>query len=279
MDNISFWLEELSAEISNLFDQFLAFTPNLLGAFLLLFVGVLVARLLKSLTIRLTIVINNVLDKVLRKGVFTKFRFSNKFSELFGKLIFWLTIFFFATGIAQILGVMSFTIWLNRIVAYLPTFIVGGLIVAAGFLLSAFARDIITSALISARIPHHRLIGGIVQGATLITAIVIGMDQIGIEVTFLVTLISILIGAIVGSFTLALAFGSKDLVSNLIGGYYIKQEYQPGQKIKLGNIEGIVLELTPVSLILSTEEGRMTIPAKEFQSQPSLLYLKDTKNE
>ncbi len=279
MDKLSFWLSDLSVTISQLFDQLLNFTPDLLGALLLLFLGVLVARLLKSLSLRLAKGTNQVLNRVLKKGIFVKFRLSESFSELISKIIFWLTILLFATGAAQLLGIMAFTVWLNRVVAYFPTFVVGGLIIAAGFLLSAFVGDITTTAMTSADIPHGKLIGGIVQGATLITAVVIGLDQIGIEVTFLVTLISILMGAIVGSFTFAVALGAKDLVSNLIGGRYVQQQYQTGQRIKIGDIEGTILEITPVSMILSTDEGRMTIPANNFQSKPSLLFMQDARDE
>lgn len=82
-----------------------------------------------------------------------------------------------------------------------------------------------------------------------------------------------------GGFVAAVAIGARDLVGNLIGSHNQQKRYPPGQKIRVGTIEGMVLEWTSTSVILSTEEGRMTVPAKMFQTEPALLYMQDEKDE
>jgi small-conductance mechanosensitive channel len=147
-------------------------------------------------------------------------------------------------------------------------------------LLSALGRDLTLSATEATDIAYSQLLGKVVQGAILFTAIIIGLDQIGIEVDFIVTILSILLGAVFGSLALALGFGTKDLASNLLGGHQLRKVYQSGQHVRFGNVEGTILELTPTSIILSTEEGRMIVPAKYFHSDPSLLIIQETnKNE
>lgn len=279
MESFSYWLGEFKTILSRVWEKFLNFAPSIIEAFALIVLGLLVGYLFKYLSLRLSKGINLLLDRILKKGFFVRIRLSPSFIDLFSKVVFWAVFLFFATAAAQILGLEAFSIWLNRVVAYIPTLLVGGLIIVAGIILSAFARDFTTSALASAEIPHNKLIGGIVQGVTLITAIVIGLDQIGIEVTFLVIIISVFLGTLFGSFTLAMALGSRDLIGNLIGVHYLQQQYQLGQKIKLGDIVGTILEFTPLSVVLSTEEGRMTVPGKTFHNQPSLLYMQDLRDE
>ena len=156
-------------------------------------------------------------------------------------------------------------------VVYLPTLLAGGLIILVGLLISALARDLTSAAVASAGFPHADLFGASVQAAILLTALVLGINQIGIDVTLLITLIAIMVAAVVGSLSLAFALGARSFVGNLIGSHYLQQHYQPGQRAKMGWVEGEILELTPVSVVLATNEGRVIVPAKIFSDETTTL--------
>ena len=252
--------------------------PKLFGASLLLIMGWITAHFLKSLSFRSTTFINQSLGRLFSKGRFSRFKLSTTFINLLSKILFWVTFLFFATIATEVLGLSAFSIWLNRLAEYAPNFFAGILIVVFGVLLSTLGRDLAVSAASSTHIPYYKLLGSVIQGTILLTSIIIGLDQVGIEIGFLVTLFSIILGAILGSLALALGMGTRDLASNLISGHYLQQHYAPGQKVRLGNVEGVILEITPISVILSTEEGRMTVPAKTFHSEPSLLFIPDMNN-
>ena len=110
----------------------------------------------------------------------------------------------------------------------------------------------------------------------MVTMIVIGVDQIGINIAVLLTVISIVIGTLLGGVAIAFGLGSKNLVSNLIGARYLNKDYRVGETIRIGDTEGTIIELSPVSVILETSEGRMTIPAKTFSERSSLLVQQET---
>ena len=97
----------------------------------------------------------------------------------------------------------------------MPTLFAGALIIAAGFLLSRLARELVvaTSAIAGPR--QRELLGRTVQAIILVTVVT-----------------ALLVG-----------------------------------------IEGRILELTPVSMILETEEGRVTLPAKVFGEEPIVLKI------
>jgi small-conductance mechanosensitive channel len=76
-----------------------------------------------------------------------------------------------------------------------------------------------------------------------------------------------------------MALGSKTLVSNLIGSYFLQQQYQPGQLARMGEVQGTILEITPTSVILNTEEGRMIVPAKVFNDECTLLVVQGETDE
>ncbi|MBC8283747.1 MAG: mechanosensitive ion channel [Nitrospinae bacterium] len=275
MKELTRTLEELPNTLFRWWDQLIAFSPKLLGAIILILLGWVIARIFRAFSLRLAKVSNQILSRFFTKGNLAGFQLSIPLTNLFGKVVFWGTLIFFATAATEILGLTAFSLWLTRLVTYFPQIFAGTLIIVFGVLLSALGRDITLSATEATHIAYSKLLGKVVQGTILFTAVIIGLDQVGIEVTFIVTLLSIVIGSILGSLALALGFGTKDLVSNLISGHHLQKVYQTGQKIRFGNVEGTVLEVNPASMVLSTNEGRMIVPAKYFHTDPSLLMVQE----
>ncbi len=272
MNDLANSLIELPQIFSTWVNRIIEFSPNLIGAALLLIFGWLVALGFKKLSVRLATIVNKFLIRAFPKA---GFRFPQVFIKLLSQVVFWITLLFFVTAATQIFGLTAFSIWLDHLVEFFPSLVAGTLIIVVGILLSTLARDLTISASAAADLGYSRILGGLIQGTILIIAAIMGLDQIGVEVEFLVTLLAILVAAAVGSLALGLGLGTQDLVNNLIGGHYLKQYYQPGQRVRLGSMEGTILELTPVAVILSTDDGRVLVPAKVFQSESSILIVEN----
>ncbi|PIR00990.1 MAG: hypothetical protein COV66_03950 [Nitrospinae bacterium CG11_big_fil_rev_8_21_14_0_20_45_15] len=279
MKELTKTLEDLPNTLLVWWDQLIAFSPKLMGAVILMLLGWIIARILRAFSIRLGAVSNQILNRLFSKGILSRFELSQTLANLFGKIFFWGTLIFFATAATEILGLTAFSLWLNQLVTYFPQILAGALIIVFGILFSALGRDITLSATEATNFAYSRFLGKIVQGTILISAVIIGLDQIGIQVSFIVTLLSITLGSLLGSLALALGLGTKDLASNLISGHQLAKVYKPGQSVIFGNVEGTILELTPTSMVLSTENGRMIVPAQMFHSQPSLLVIQEGGND
>jgi small-conductance mechanosensitive channel len=180
-------------------------------------------------------------------------------------------VLFFLTAATQVLGLYTFATWLASVADYLPTVFVGVLIVVAGFLVSRLAREVVEAAAASAGERQRALIGRVVQAAILVTAILVGAEQVGIRVTFLVILAAAAGIALVGAVALALSLGARDYVANLIGAHYLRQRYSVGQYVKVAGFEGRILELTETAVVLETAEGRASLPAKVYNEQAIVL--------
>jgi hypothetical protein len=270
-------LTKLSAAIGTAFSQLLErlahFLPNLLAAFALLLIGWFAARILRTLAIRLTLAFDAVFQRLLSKRQSEHPRLPYTSGTVLGSIVFWVVILFFLTAATQVLGLAIFTDWLNRVMTYLPTLLVGGLIIFVGFFVSALARDLVMAASAATGTQQRALFGRLAQVSILVTAIVIGADQIGINVTFLVILVAVAAGALFGGVALAVSLGARGYVANLIGGQGLQQTYRVGQSIRVGTHEGKILELTATTLVLNTAEGRVTLPAKIFTEEPVVLLI------
>ncbi len=275
MEILSNWSAALSGAFMQFAERVGQYLPNILGAFLLLLAGWIVARLLRTLAIRAAIIIDRMLLRVSAAGTAERTKLPQSSARILGSIVFWVVLLFFVTAATQVLGLSAFTAWLAGVVNYVPTLFVGALIVVAGFLLSRLVRDLIaaTSAIAGRR--QRELLGRTVQVIILVTALLVGADQIGIEVTFLVIIAAVAGGTMAASVALALSLGARNYVANLIGGHHLRQSFSVGQHVKVAGFEGRILEFTPITVVLETDEGRVTLPARVFGEEPIVLKIGD----
>jgi Mechanosensitive ion channel, conserved TM helix len=267
MEIFSRWSDALAGVFNQTFDRIAFYLPNLIGAFLLLLIGWVIAHVLRAIATRLTLIGERALASISAGRRILPAGFPMVSAKILGSVVFWVVVLFFLSAATEVLGLNAFTAWLSRIADYLPTVFVGVLIVFAGFLVSKLARELVQAAVTRAGERQRILIGRVVQAGILITAILVGADQIGIRVTFLVILAATACIALVGAVALALSLGAREYVANLIGAHYLRQRYSVGQYVRAAGCEGRILELTETAVILETAEGRASIPAKVFSEQ------------
>ncbi len=84
-------------------------------------------------------------------------------------------------------------------------------------------------------------------------AFMIILDQLGIPITPLV--------ASLGIFGVALGFGAKDIVSNLLAGFLIlfDRPFMRGERIEIGGISGDVVDIGLRSTRLKTEDNKLVV--------------------
>lgn len=273
MKILSDWGAALSAAFAQFAERAGHFLPSILGAILLLLIGWVVARILRTVAIRTAFIVDRMMSRFIATASAERAKLSQSSAKILGSIVFWLVLLFFITAATQMLGLNAFTAWLAGVVNYVPTLFAGALIIAAGFLLSRLARELVVATSAIARPRQRELLGRTVQAIILVTALLVGADQVGIKVTFLMIIAAAAGGTIGASVALALSLGARNYVANLIGGHHLRQAFSVGQTVRVAGIEGRILELTPVSMILETEEGRVTLPAKVFGEEPIVLKI------
>ncbi|MEX2164459.1 MAG: hypothetical protein WD823_09475 [Sulfuricaulis sp.] len=265
------WSTALEKAFTGLAQRTAETLPNLIGALLLLLVGWLLARLLRAGAVRLIHLLDRAIRRLSSRNADRPGILSAS-AEVLGSIVFWVVVLFFLTAATQVLGLDAFLGWLNRVVDYLPILLTGGLIVLAGFLLSALVRDVVATTAPVAD-SQRVLLGRVAQLVILVTAVVIGADQIGIKVTFLVIMVTVLASTLLGGLALALSLGARTYVSNLIGAHYLRQLYRAGQTVRVGQFEGRILEFTATAIVLETADGRVNLPGKIYHDEPIVLLM------
>ena len=260
-------------------NEIIAALPGIAGGLVLLLVGWYAARLIRAATLKLMDLVNRALERLLSGRTRAVVYFSSGIANLVASILFWITLFVFVTAALDTAGLTAVSAWLERIVEFLPGIVTGGLIILVGYILSALVRDVTLAAAHAAEFTESVVISRLAQGITLVTALVIGLDQIGIDVTFLTTMLGVTSAAVLFGFALAFGLGARSLVSNLIAAHHLRDILEPGQDIRVGEYEGTVLEVSTTAIILDTPEGRTSLPASLYQEQAMVILLQDGGNE
>lgn len=179
-------------------------------------------------------------------------------------LAFWLVLLAFVLVAVQVGREAGAVIWFDRLGEFVPRLFGGIAILVGGTLLSMVARDFALRWLSQLGVEQAHGLARLLQLAVLVTAFVVSIEQLGIETTFLVTMIAIVAGGIVFAVGLAFAIGAADLVRNLVAARDARRHYAPGQRIRVGETEGELVEITASVLVLATQGGRVTVPARVF---------------
>lgn len=241
---------------------FLGYLPSFAGAFAVLIIGWIIARIVRAASVRILSGLNRVLERTFKSGLLASARLPMGASTIFGEVAFWVIIFITLTISARVAQLPTISRWLNQIVLFLPDVLFGVATIVVGYLVSRVVGEQVTDALRNAKSSQSALIGRIAQGTIFIIASIIGLDQIGVDVTFLVTVSGVAVGAILLGFSIAFGFGSREYVSNLISARTVRQNLSPGLLVRIGEIEGEVLEITQTHIAVDTENGRALVPAR-----------------
>jgi small-conductance mechanosensitive channel len=268
IDNPGLWLEEVVKELT---DAVITFLPDLLGAVAVLVVGWVGAFILRWLIHRFgkgLDAIMNVVHRWLGHKV-TRPRWS--ISSIVGDVTFWITLIYVFSAAADQLGLNTLSNWILGLLGYLPRVVISIFILMLGYLVSEGVRKFIVSLAESSGYQHGLTLGYLASGLVLAFTLLLGLAQLGLDVTVFANIITLAAAALFGGIALAYGIGAGDSVRNVMASHYVRKAYRPGQRVRILGIEGEVLELTAVDVIVVTSDGEARIPARQFLDNIALI--------
>lgn len=271
---------ELPTETINEFArQAAAWMPRVLLALAILLAGWLVARLFRFLTAKVfsswTTRLTPRLAKLVGDGDMQARLQSTSGNRSVAKgaqmLVFWIVFLVFVTIATETLGLEIVSTWLTGVVGFLPRILAALFVVFLGVLIGSAVRSTVSAAAASAGFGYSLALGRIARAGVLLVSVIVALDQVGLEVAFLIVLLAVVAGAMLGGAALAFGLGARTSVSNILASHYLVDTFRVGHRIRIGDVEGKILEITPTSVIVEAEQGRTVIPASRFSEQVATL--------
>lgn len=268
--------------VSDMGQQLADWGPQILLALAILAVGWIVARLLKALTgkmfgswaRRLTLKVSKVIGAGDVNARLQRTSTRASVSNVAQSLVFWVVFLIAATIATEALGLNVVSEWLSRLVGYLPNIVGALLVVLLGALIGSPVRTAVSAAAGSAGFAYPQVLGQMARFGILLVSLIVAFDQIGLQVDFLVVMAAVISGSMLGGAALAFGLGARTSVSNILATHYLQRTFKVGHRIRIGNVEGKILEITPTSVIVDAGQGRTVIPANQFSEQVAVVLNK-----
>ncbi|MBC3954159.1 MULTISPECIES: mechanosensitive ion channel domain-containing protein [Pseudomonas] len=256
---LNLWTQSLLAAMTALWTKVANFIPNLFGALVVVLLGFAVAKLLDALLSKLLAKLG--LDRLVGGTGLTKImgRAGVKvpISTLIGKIVYWFVLLIFLVSAAESLGLQRVSATLDMLALYLPKVFGAALVLLVGVLLAQLVNGLVRGAAESVGVDYSAGLGRIAQGLVIIISISVAISQLEVKTDLLNHVIVIALITVGLAVALALGLGSREIAGQIIAGIYVRELYQVGQQVQIGDTEGQIEEIGTVKTTLLTDEGEL----------------------
>lgn len=257
------WQTALSSSYEQLNTYLVLHVPQLIGALFLILLGWLIAWVCSKLTLTTVKFISRMWQKVVREVAVTGVaEIKASHAAVISKTVFWVVMLFFMAAATSSLGLDFFSSWLNALLGYVPQLLASVFIVMAGYLLGNIVGVMTESAAEASELSQSASLGNIARFSIFFVALVVGIEQLGINIQFITTFIIVIVGVLLFGLALAFGMGSNAFVANIIAAKQAKNHFRLNEYLKIAGVEGTLINITSTMLLIETEEGRVLIPAR-----------------
>lgn len=198
--------------------QLADFLPKLLAALVLLFLGWIIAKLVRGGVRRLLALAH--FDQLSEKtGVEEFLKHGDMhitFSGIISEVCYWLVLLIVLVTVSSSLGLTAVADLFNRVALYLPNIIVAVLIVIFGTLLARFINRMVFAWLRNLGVEGALTISTIAEYGVQIFAVFVALEQLAIGTQLLTTAFAILFGAVCLALALAFGLGGREWAGRAI---------------------------------------------------------------
>lgn len=223
------WTSVVVASFQNLWLGFVQFVPSMVGALVVLVVGLVVAAGLGTLVERVfgTIKLDTFLTRLGLAPYFERAGLKLRASHFLGKLVYWFVVVAFLLAASDSLRLFALSGFLRSVLDYLPNVIAAVLIMLAATVVGNLARRVITASVMSARLHAAHFLGTLTWWSILVFGFLTALVQLNIAASIVNTLITGFIAMLALAGGLAFGLGGREYASYLIGRF---REHTEGRR-------------------------------------------------
>lgn len=212
------WTDVVAASLQNLWYGFVNFVPGLIGALIVLIVGLIVAAGLGLLVEKIfeAVHLDPFLGKLGLKPYFERAGLKLRVSYFLGRLVYWFIVLAFVLAASDSLGLYALSGFLTSILNYLPNVIAAVLIMLAAAVLAAFLRRTVVASVTAAKLAAPHFLGALVWWTVIIFGFLAALTQLNIAAAIIQTLVTGFIAMLALAGGLAFGLGGKDYAHHLL---------------------------------------------------------------
>lgn len=212
------WTEVVVSSLQNAWAIVASFIPDLIGALIVLIVGLIVAAGLGK-------VVEKVFEALRLDTLLTKLELSSFFERaglhlrgayFLGQLVYWFVLISFLLAIFDILGLSTLGSFVQDILSYIPNVVAAIIIMLIAVVVANFLRKLVLVSTKGAKLEASNFLGALTWWAVVIFGFLAALTQLNIAVNLINTIVAGFIAMLALGGGLAFGLGGKDYASYLV---------------------------------------------------------------
>ncbi len=218
------WYSVTIDALQNLWQVFVTFIPNLIGAIIVFIVGWVISVALGK-------IIAEILKKIRFNQIFEKGNWDEALakadikvdaSAFIGAIIKWVFAIVFLMAAVEVLGLKGFAGFLGNIIGYLPNVVVAAFILVVTVIITDILEKVVRATVESIKVGYGQVVAVIIRWSIWIFAILAILIQLRVAPSLIQTLFTGLIAVIVIAAGLAFGLGGKEIAGDVLKDLYKK---------------------------------------------------------
>jgi hypothetical protein len=212
------WTALVVGTLQNLWAGAVATLGNIVGALVVLLVGLVVASGLGSLVERVVnlVKLDRALVKLGLEEYFERAGLRLQSGRFFGRLVYWFLVVVFLLAATDILKFYSLSNFLRDVLLYLPNVFVAVLIMLAAVVLANFLRGLVRASVKTARLHAAGFLGTLTWWAVVFFGFFAALSQLGVAVALINSLVTGFVAMLALAGGIAFGLGGKDYAAHLL---------------------------------------------------------------
>jgi small-conductance mechanosensitive channel len=249
--------------------NFMGTIPGILSAIIVLVIAWLFASLISSGFERIlrTVKFDTMAERFKITDFLRQSGILSSPSAIIGRCIYWVFVLLFIASVAEALDWKVVSYEITKLLGYIPNFISAITFFVIGIYLASFVRDLVRGATSSLGISTGRIISSSIYYLLFIIVVLTALQQGGIDTGIISSNLLIIMGAIMASASLSYGFASREVLSNILAGFFNRRNFNKGMVIEIDGVRGMIVEMNNISITIQINETeKMVIPAHDLMT-------------
>ncbi|WP_420461171.1 mechanosensitive ion channel family protein [Neolewinella sp.] len=249
----------------------LSVVPRVLAALVILALGWLIARLISRGVARLLQAagLDRLADRLGATQLLQRANVRLRPSTLLGRLIYYVLLLVVIITAADTVGWTAVSTEISKLLGYLPRLLSALVFFVVGSYIASFIRDLVRGAAGSLGISAGRIISSVTYYLLMLIITLTALEQGGVDTSIITSNLLVIVGSVTLAGAIAYGLASRDVLTNILAGFFTRRAVRVGQLIEVDGQRGRVISMSGLSITLQVSPTeRLILPSQLLITHP-----------
>jgi Conserved TM helix/Mechanosensitive ion channel len=191
-------------------------------------------------------------------------------SLLVPKLAYFLIVFLVAKVACDVIGLIAVSNAIGALFSYLPNVLAALVLLILGTTAGQFTGQMVTRAAESSGFDSAPALGKLVSALIIFLVAMMAIGQLKIDTEMVRIVTSFVLGAAALGFGLAFGLGTREVIRNIVTGFYTRKLLAVGNNLTIAGQSGTLTAITPTHAVLNSGVHQILVANATFLEQTSI---------